>query len=193
MSKRDELLSVALKLFAEEGYESVGVQKIADSADVKKPTLYHYFGSKEGVLDAILAEKFTLFIEELEELTKYKGDIVFSIENIVYHYMKFAKSDPLFYRMVLNLNFSPEQSLSYSYIIKYMILQHNFIEKMFNEAEKQHGNMKGRSRMYTFTFIGMINSAISFYFYTKDENDISIESARKVSKQFMYGIFSWGG
>ena len=44
--------------------------------------------------------------------------------------------------------------------------------------------------MYTFTFIGMINSAISFYFYTKDESDISIESARKVSRQFMYGIFS---
>lgn len=190
MSKRDELLSVALKLFSEEGYESVGVQKIADSANVKKPTLYHYFGSKEGVLDAILVEKFGAFIEELELLTKYKGDIVVSLENIVHHYMKFAKSDPLFYRMVLNLNFSPEQSLSYSYIIKYMILQHNFIEKMFNEAEKQHGNMKGRSRMYTFTFIGMINSAISFYFYTKDENDISIESARKVSRQFMYGIFS---
>lgn len=190
MSKRDEMLTAALKLFSEEGYESVGVQKIADSVEVKKPTLYHYFGSKEGLLDAILAEKFTKFIEELKELTIYNGDVVLSIENIIYHYMKFAKEDSMFYRMVMNLTFSPEQSLSYSYIIKYMVTQHNCIEQMFMEAEKQHGNMKGRSRMYTFTLIGIINSAISFYFYTKDENDISIESARKVARQFMYGIFS---
>jgi len=190
VDNKSKILECALEMFWARGYDAVGVQEIVEAAGVTKPTLYHYFRSKEGVLDAILVEKFGAFIEELELLTKYKGDIVVSLENIVHHYMKFAKSDPLFYRMVLNLNFSPEQSLSYSYIIKYMILQHNFIEKMFNEAEKQHGNMIGRSRMYTFTFIGMINSAISFYFYTKDENDISIESARKVSRQFMYGIFS---
>lgn len=190
MTKREEFLVLALKLFAEEGYDNVGVQKISDAAQVKKPTLYHYFGNKEGLLNAMLEENFNGFLQELSELTIYKNDIVFSLEHIVYHYMNFAKNNPLFYRLVLNLSFAPEQSLTYSYIIKYMILQHTSIENMFLEAEKQHGNMIGKSRMLTFTFIGIINSAIAFYFYTKNENDLSFNNAQKVSKQFMHGIFS---
>jgi AcrR family transcriptional regulator len=48
------LLSAALNLWVERGYEAVGVQEICDAAQVTKPTLYHYFGSKAGLLRAIV-------------------------------------------------------------------------------------------------------------------------------------------
>lgn len=190
MTKKEEILNLALKLFSEEGFDNVGVQKISEEAKVKKPTLYHYFGSKEGLLDVILKENFAEFIEELSNLAVYKGDIVLSLDRIVSHYFNFVKENPLFYRIVLNLSFAPEKSLVFKSLTTYTEIQYKVIQKMFEEAEKQHGNMRGRSHMFAFTFIGMINSAVSYYFYTKDETDLSTLNAQKISKQFMHGIFS---
>jgi AcrR family transcriptional regulator len=46
---RDRLLGAALQLFARKGFESASVREIVKAAEVARPTLYHYFGSKEGL------------------------------------------------------------------------------------------------------------------------------------------------
>ncbi|MEZ7890359.1 MAG: TetR/AcrR family transcriptional regulator [Candidatus Wallbacteria bacterium] len=190
MSKREELLEVALKLFAEEGYDAVGVQKIVDCAGVTKPTLYHYFGSKEGLLDSMLELYFAPFVDTLEGLCEYQNNIVVTLEGIVFHYLKFARENLMLYKLILNLSFAPEKSQSYASIMKYSVRQYAAIEKMFAAAAGQHGNMKGRSVMFAYTFIGIINSNISFYLCTKNDVDINQNTARKLCKQFMHGIFS---
>ncbi len=190
MTKKEEILNVALNLFSKEGYDNVGVQKIADYCQIKKPTLYHYFGSKEGLLESLLEERLNKFLLELKELCIYKNDIVLSLDTITYHYFNFVRENPEFYRLVLNLSYAPEESLCYKNILKYILEQGALIEKMFMKAEEQHGNMRGRSKVFALTFIGIINSSISYYFHTKDEKDLSFESAQKISKQFRHGIFS---
>jgi len=190
MSKKEEIFELALNLFAEEGYDNTGVQKIVDSAEVKKPTLYHYFGSKEGLLDAMLEQYYAPFLQELSQIAEYRGDLVLTLEKIIFHFHKFARENLSFYKLMLNLTFSPEKSASYKSILKYAIQQHVILEQMFHKAAEHHGNMKGKSRMLTFTFIGIINSNISYYLYTKNDADVGDESARKLCRQFMYGIFS---
>ena len=54
---RAELLDRALDLFAAYGYDGVGVQQICSAAGVTKPTLYHHFGSKRGLLEALIDER----------------------------------------------------------------------------------------------------------------------------------------
>jgi AcrR family transcriptional regulator len=49
------LLSVATRLFAEQGFESTSVQQIVDAAGVTKGAMYHYFGSKDDLLYEIYA------------------------------------------------------------------------------------------------------------------------------------------
>lgn len=46
---RDRLLDAALRLFARKGFESASVREIVKAAEVTRPTLYYYFGSKEGL------------------------------------------------------------------------------------------------------------------------------------------------
>ena len=53
---RTGLLHSALTLFATRGYDAVGVQEIVENAGVTKPTLYHYFGNKLGLLETLLEE-----------------------------------------------------------------------------------------------------------------------------------------
>ena len=53
-STKEKIMSTALKLFCRGGYDGVGIQEIVDSCGITKPTLYYYFGSKAGLLRAIL-------------------------------------------------------------------------------------------------------------------------------------------
>jgi len=53
---RNRLLCQAVKVFDRKGYAAASVREIAEAAGVTKPTLYYHFGSKEGLLLAILGE-----------------------------------------------------------------------------------------------------------------------------------------
>lgn len=48
------ILSVAGQVFADDGYERASMDRIADLAEVSKPMLYAYFGSKEGLYVAYI-------------------------------------------------------------------------------------------------------------------------------------------
>src|SRR5262249_27045936 len=47
---RDTIARVALRLFAEQGYERTTLAEIADAANVSKRTIFAYFESKEDIL-----------------------------------------------------------------------------------------------------------------------------------------------
>ncbi|GAB20495.1 putative TetR family transcriptional regulator [Gordonia effusa NBRC 100432] len=53
-SRRDELLVMAGKMFAEQGLRSTTVRDIADSAGILSGSLYHHFDSKEAIVDELL-------------------------------------------------------------------------------------------------------------------------------------------
>ena len=54
---RSRVLAVASKLFYSEGIRNVGIETICKEADIKKPTLYHHFGSKDGLIAAYLEDR----------------------------------------------------------------------------------------------------------------------------------------
>ena len=47
---RETIARVALRLFAEQGYERTTLAEIADAANVSKRTIFAYFESKEDIL-----------------------------------------------------------------------------------------------------------------------------------------------
>lgn len=51
---RERILEVAERLFARRGYRSVTVRDVAKAARVTHPLIYHYFGSKRGLLAAVV-------------------------------------------------------------------------------------------------------------------------------------------
>jgi AcrR family transcriptional regulator len=53
---RTRLLNAAVRVFDRKGYAGASVREIAEMAGVTKPALYYHFGSKEGLLLAILQQ-----------------------------------------------------------------------------------------------------------------------------------------
>jgi AcrR family transcriptional regulator len=54
--RRDELLALAARMFAERGLRTTTVRDIADAAGILSGSLYHHFDSKESMVDEILRE-----------------------------------------------------------------------------------------------------------------------------------------
>jgi AcrR family transcriptional regulator len=53
-SRREELLAIAARLFAERGFKNTTVRDIAEAAGILSGSLYHHFDSKESMVDELL-------------------------------------------------------------------------------------------------------------------------------------------
>ncbi|WP_279580144.1 TetR/AcrR family transcriptional regulator [Fodinicola feengrottensis] len=53
-SRKEQILEIALELFATRGYHGVGMDDIGSAAGVTGPALYHHFAGKEAMLSAAL-------------------------------------------------------------------------------------------------------------------------------------------
>src|SRR4051794_31654282 len=106
MDNRALLQETALGLFAARGYDAVGVQEIVVAADLTKPTLYHYFGNKAGLLAAIVAQYGGLLDERVTMAADYQGDLPLTLNRLVSAHFQSARAHPAYYRLSLALWFA---------------------------------------------------------------------------------------
>jgi AcrR family transcriptional regulator len=52
--RREQLIDVGRRLFAERGFEGTSVEEIAAKAGVSKPVVYEHFGGKEGLYAVVV-------------------------------------------------------------------------------------------------------------------------------------------
>ena len=52
--RRNEILDVAQRLVYTKGYEQMAIQDILDALSIAKGTFYHYFVSKQALLEALI-------------------------------------------------------------------------------------------------------------------------------------------
>jgi AcrR family transcriptional regulator len=61
--RREQLLDVGRKLFAEKGFEGTSVEEIAATAQVSKPVVYEHFGGKEGLYAVVVDREIRTLLE----------------------------------------------------------------------------------------------------------------------------------
>ncbi|MBU9675161.1 TetR family transcriptional regulator [Planococcus sp. CP5-4] len=74
-TKRDDVLSSALTLFAERGFDATTIPMIANDAKVGAGTIYRYFDNKEMLVNTLFQHYVTLFREALEKDYPVEADI----------------------------------------------------------------------------------------------------------------------
>ena len=67
---RERIQSVALELFAEQGYEKTSLREIAERLDVTKAALYYHFKSKEDIVRSFTED----YAAELDGLLNWGAD-----------------------------------------------------------------------------------------------------------------------
>lgn len=103
---KTRILTVAIEMFAAHGYHGATVDGIVQAARVNKRMVYHYFGSKKKLYEAVLIDIYKrLSLLEVETF-QHSDDIEENFREIVTLYFDFLRDNPDFTRLVLweNLN-----------------------------------------------------------------------------------------
>ena len=188
MDSRSALVRAALLLFASRGYEGVGVQEIASAIGVTKPTLYHFFGSKQGLLEALFCEYAAELDREIAEAALYEGDLHRTLERVAATYIGFATREPEGYGIELALYFAPRQSPARAIAARHYAHRQTLLEGVFKAAVREHGNLRGRQRRYAVSFVGVLNSYIALQL--DGEITITDRLRHDIVHQFSHGIYS---
>ena len=67
VDKRRMILDAAVRVFARQGFHTCRVSDIADEAGVAYGLVYHYFQSKDEVLDTLFLERWNVMLEAIRE------------------------------------------------------------------------------------------------------------------------------
>jgi AcrR family transcriptional regulator len=94
-SRRDEILEIAVRLFAERGYHGVSMDDIGAAAGVTGPALYHHFAGKEAMIAAALAPVSEgLLSGGRERIARHPGDARAALTALVAFHVEFALANP---------------------------------------------------------------------------------------------------
>lgn len=68
VQRRKQILKAAVEAFAEKGFHATRVSDVARRAGVAYGLVYHYFSSKDDLLETVFRENWSIFLKVLEEL-----------------------------------------------------------------------------------------------------------------------------
>jgi AcrR family transcriptional regulator len=96
---RSRLLALALKLFAEQGYEKTSLREIAEQLGVTKAALYYYFRSKEDIVRS-LVEDYVAQMDDLIAWAKKQPRTAATRAEIVSKYLDIVANGSAVFRML---------------------------------------------------------------------------------------------
>ena len=92
-SRRDEILEIAVGLFAARGYHGVSMDDIGSAAGVTGPALYHHFAGKEAMLvAALIPVSEGLLAGGRERVARHPGEA--ALASLVEFHVDFALANP---------------------------------------------------------------------------------------------------
>src|SRR6266700_4098352 len=94
-SRRDEILEIAVGLFASRGYHGVSMDDIGAAAGVTGPALYHHFAGKEAMLVAALNPVSEgLLTGGRARVAQHEDDPAGAVASLVEFHVAFALANP---------------------------------------------------------------------------------------------------
>ena len=104
---REAVLDAAERLMAEQGYEAATVASLVEEAGIPPSSIYHYFGSKEGVLLAVMERGAERFFEALPVPDQRIGSQVEHLRALVEAVASTLERHPDFLRILVVMAAQP--------------------------------------------------------------------------------------
>ena len=90
LSRREQLLEAAARLFAERGFPAVGIDDIGAAVGISGPGVYRHFASKQALLEALCDQAMAQMLTGAQELSQRDDDPQDALEALVDLHVRFA-------------------------------------------------------------------------------------------------------
>ncbi|MEU7609148.1 TetR/AcrR family transcriptional regulator [Micromonospora sp. NPDC049204] len=155
-SRKDEILEIAVGLFAARGYHGVSMDDIGAAAGVTGPALYHHFAGKEAMLAAALIPVSEGLLAGGRERAAGHPDAPREVlESLIDFHVEFALANPAVIALHLHeLDRLPEEPRR-----RIRRLQRLYVEEWVTVLTALHPGMPdGEARVLAHAAFGLMNS-----------------------------------
>lgn len=108
---RNKLISIATRLFAEQGLNGVSIRKLSKTAGVSISMISYHFGGKEGLYSSVLQEQFACF-EHIDEINTADSEALEKIEAYIRWTIVRHRNNPYLLRFYTSELTNPTQFFS---------------------------------------------------------------------------------
>ena len=101
IDKRRQILDAAIRVFARQGFHATRVSDIADEAGVAYGLVYHYFKSKDEVLNELFSERWSLLLAAIEETDREGASPRAKLEGVAGFIVDSYRHDPELMKVII--------------------------------------------------------------------------------------------
>jgi TetR/AcrR family fatty acid metabolism transcriptional regulator len=101
VDKRRMILDAAVRVFARQGFHACRVSDIADEAGVAYGLVYHYFQSKDEVLDTLFEERWDVMLETIREIDGQAIPAREKLEGVAAFIVESYRHDPELMKVII--------------------------------------------------------------------------------------------
>jgi AcrR family transcriptional regulator len=96
---KDRIVSTAIRMFLQEGYEQTSIRNIAEKIEYSPATIYLYYKDKDELLYDVQKQAFNKLAQVFREKVTAK-DPLKRLEQIMFTYVRFGKKNPELYDLM---------------------------------------------------------------------------------------------
>ena len=151
--RREQLIDVSRRLFAEKGVEGTSVEEIAARAEVSKPVVYEHFGGKEGLYAVVVDREVGHLLARIESAL---ADAVRSrelVERAALALLDYVETHTDGFRILVRDSSVASSSGSFASLLSDIASQ---VEGLLVTEFKRHGLDARTAPLYSQMLVGMI-------------------------------------
>ena len=162
-SNAERILSRALDLFACKGYDATSIREICEAAGINRPTLYHFYGSKDGVLRALVATGFERFRGIVNQGLSTPGSFRNRMKSIARLVFDSAREEPTLWRFIHGVIWAPPGTTEPPDCTKFYEGVVGSLAAAAEEAVRQGELAPGRTDVRMLVLMGSLSEAATGY------------------------------
>jgi len=159
--RRRQILDAAVRVFARQGYHSCRVSDIADEAGVAYGLVYHYFKSKDQVMNELFTERWSLLLAAIDEVDRGDGTAREKLDAVAGFIIDSYRHDPELMQVIIVEVTRAANSFGRTHLPE-INKAYEAIEKIITDAQKA-GTFRPEadSRLASMFFYGGIEQLLS--------------------------------
>lgn len=199
-ARRESAIDAAMKIYEEEGYHAITMEKIAERAELSRAALYLYFKNKEEILVSAIVVHSDYFAGILAEVYDNRDSLKYQLLDKLWEcFQKCYEKDPAtftawhyFHQSDVVASLSSElRDILHEAGARVVALQHKIVEYAVAQKVFINCNPKALSEVIWSSFLGIIYAELSKNVLShKSHMDITQNAALKV---LAHGVLTSAG
>jgi AcrR family transcriptional regulator len=150
--RREQLLDIGRRLFAERGLDGTSIEEIAAQADVSKPVVYEHFGGKEGLYAVVVDREVERFITMATRLLSGE-DTMAKFEVAAVELLRYIQDNSDGFRILVRDSNPSSGSGTFASLISDIASQ---VEYILGDVLKDRGYDPKLAPLYAQMLVGMV-------------------------------------